>query len=78
MKEDIEIKQEAGPKSINEVSKKKKSPLLIIVIVILILAVGVALSTVYCRYHHALDSVVGILWGTAAFIIGQKILKRRN
>ncbi|MFZ5516182.1 MAG: phosphatase PAP2 family protein [Candidatus Zhuqueibacterota bacterium] len=41
-------------------------------------AIGVAISTVYLGYHHALDAVFGFLWGILAFLIALKILKRRN
>lgn len=43
---------------------------------VLILAVGVAFSTVYCRYHHALDAVGGIVWAAAACAAAERILKR--
>jgi membrane-associated phospholipid phosphatase len=47
-------------------------------LVIFPLAVGVALATVYCRYHHAIDAVAGILLGSCLYLIGIRILKRRG
>ncbi|HDQ45816.1 MAG TPA: phosphatase PAP2 family protein [bacterium] len=44
----------------------------------LFLSVGTALATVYCRYHHAVDPIAGILCGTVLFFIGKGILGRRN
>ena len=44
--------------------------------VLLILAIGVAISTTYCRYHHAVDPIAGIIWGTGIYYFGSKILKR--
>lgn len=42
------------------------------------LAVGVALATVYCRYHHAVDAVAGTLLGCSMYAIGIRILKKRG
>ena len=44
--------------------------------VILVLAFGVAMATVYCRYHHAVDPIAGALWGTTMFFVGSRILDR--
>ncbi|MBN2202500.1 phosphatase PAP2 family protein [bacterium] len=44
-------------------------------LVILPLAVGVALATVYCRYHHAVDAIAGIVSGILLYGIGRRILR---
>ena len=36
---------------------------------------GIALSTVYCRYHHAIDAIAGIIMGTCYYILGITLLK---
>jgi membrane-associated phospholipid phosphatase len=46
--------------------------------VMLPLAAGVALATVYCRYHHAVDALAGIVFGLCLYTIGVRILKRRG
>jgi membrane-associated phospholipid phosphatase len=40
------------------------------------LAVGVALATVYCRYHHAVDAISGALLGCCLYAVGFRILKK--
>lgn len=44
----------------------------------LFLSIGIALATVYCGYHHAIDSIAGIAWGSLLFLIGQYILKKKS
>jgi len=44
-------------------------------IVIFPLAVGVALATVYCRYHHAVDAIAGIISGVILYGTGCRILR---
>lgn len=45
-------------------------------IILFILSIGVAVSTVYCRYHHAIDSIAGIALGFSLFFAGNAILKK--
>ncbi|MBN2414289.1 phosphatase PAP2 family protein [bacterium] len=45
-------------------------------VAVFVLSLGVALSTVYCRYHHALDAAGGIVWAAAACIVAAAILKK--
>jgi membrane-associated phospholipid phosphatase len=44
--------------------------------ILLPLAAGVALATVYCRYHHAVDAISGVLLGCLMYAAGIRILKR--
>ena len=46
--------------------------------VMLSLVFGIALSTVYCRYHHAVDALSGIAVGFILYGIGLRILKWRG
>jgi membrane-associated phospholipid phosphatase len=46
--------------------------------ILLPLAVGVAMATVYCRYHHAVDAIAGIMLGTLMVAVGIRILERRS
>lgn len=39
---------------------------------------GVGLATVYLGLHHAVDPIVGYLWGTAGFFAALAILKKRK
>jgi membrane-associated phospholipid phosphatase len=39
-------------------------------------ALGVAPATVYCRYHHAVDAIAGILWGLICYAAGIRLLAR--
>lgn len=41
-------------------------------------AIGVAFGTVYMKLHHAVDPIIGIIWGVIAYGIAMKILRRRN
>lgn len=41
---------------------------------LLLLGFGIAVSTVYCRYHHAVDAITGILFGSLFYVIGKKLL----
>ncbi len=41
-------------------------------------AFGVALATVYCRYHHAVDAIAGMVYGVLCFAAGSRILARRK
>lgn len=42
------------------------------------LAAGVAISTVYLGYHHAVDPLLGVLWGLAGAYGGRAWLRRRS
>jgi membrane-associated phospholipid phosphatase len=42
------------------------------------LSLGVAVSTVYLGYHHAVDPLTGILWGAAGALGGRAWLRRRD
>lgn len=42
------------------------------------LALGVAVATVYLGYHHAIDSIAGIVWGAGAWLGALAILRRRD
>lgn len=44
--------------------------------ILLFLGVGVAVSTVYCRYHHAIDSIAGLSLGISLYFAGNAILKK--
>jgi membrane-associated phospholipid phosphatase len=44
--------------------------------VLLPLACGVALATVYCRYHHAVDAVAGVVSGVCLTAAGRALLRR--
>lgn len=44
--------------------------------IFILLSTGIACATVYCRYHHAVDSIFGIINGTILFFIGSHILNR--
>ena len=47
-------------------------------IIVLFLSAGVAVSTVYCRYHHGLDAAAGILWALAVSAAAHALLKSRD
>jgi membrane-associated phospholipid phosphatase len=42
------------------------------------LTVGVAISTVYLGYHHAVDPIFGFIWGGLCYVFTLKVLKARN
>jgi membrane-associated phospholipid phosphatase len=42
------------------------------------LAAGVAVSTVYLGYHHAVDPLLGTAWGLAGAYLGRAWLRRRD
>lgn len=42
------------------------------------LAFGVAISTVYLGYHHALDPILGAIWGFICYPFGLNIIKARK
>lgn len=42
------------------------------------LAAGVAISTVYLGYHHAVDPLLGVAWGLAGAYGGRAWLRRRG
>lgn len=44
--------------------------------VLLLVAAGVAVAVVYARYHHAVDSIAGILIAVLAVFLGSKINAR--
>jgi membrane-associated phospholipid phosphatase len=35
---------------------------------------GIVFSTVYCRYHYAVDSIAGLFWGLLLYNVGGRIL----
>ena len=39
---------------------------------------GIVFSTVYCRYHYAVDSIAGLLWGLLLLWLGERILDRAS
>ena len=45
-------------------------------LILLPFAFAMALSTVYLRYHHAVDALGGIIWGTTMYWVGIVVLKR--
>lgn len=45
-------------------------------LILLPFAIGVAVSAVYLRYHHAIDALAGIIWGTFMYGVGILILKK--
>jgi membrane-associated phospholipid phosphatase len=47
-------------------------------LVLLPLSFGVAMATVYCRYHHAVDALAGMLLGPLLYWTGLRILKARG
>lgn len=47
-------------------------------LVLLPAVLGVAISTVYLNYHHALDPIAGLLLGGLLYPVGMKIIKRRG
>jgi len=46
--------------------------------VLLPLAIGIAISTTYCRYHHAVDPIAGAILGTILYFVGSAIINRRD
>jgi membrane-associated phospholipid phosphatase len=40
--------------------------------------IGVAVSTVYLGYHHAVDPIFGFVWGGICYFATLKLLKARN
>ncbi len=44
--------------------------------VMIFLSPGIILSTVYCRYHHGLDALGGIIWGLTAYLVSKRLLKK--
>lgn len=47
-------------------------------LVLLPVTFGVAVSTVYLGYHHAVDPISGFLWGGICYIVTLKLLKLRK
>jgi membrane-associated phospholipid phosphatase len=43
---------------------------------LLVFVLGLAVSTVYYRYHHAVDAIAGALLGTLCYFIGVKVHQR--
>ena len=39
---------------------------------------GVAVSTVYLGYHHAVDPIFGFIWGGLCYVFTLKLLKLRK
>lgn len=46
--------------------------------VLMSMTLGVAISTVYLGYHHALDPICGFIWGAICFRVAIRLLKRRS
>jgi len=46
--------------------------------VLLPVAIGVGLSVVYIQLHHALDPIVGYIWGTLCYLVALKLIKKRG
>jgi membrane-associated phospholipid phosphatase len=47
-------------------------------LVLLPITFGVAVSTVYLGYHHAVDPISGFLWGGICYVVTLKLLKLRD
>ena len=47
-------------------------------LVLLPVAFGMAVSTVYLGYHHAVDPLSGFLWGGLCYVVTLKLLKLRK
>ncbi len=47
-------------------------------LILLPVTFGVAVSTVYLGYHHAVDPIFGFIWGGICSIVTLKLLKARN
>jgi membrane-associated phospholipid phosphatase len=47
-------------------------------VVLLPAVLGVAVSTVYLGYHHALDPIAGLLLGALLYPVGLKIIQARG
>lgn len=43
---------------------------------LLVCVLGLTVSTVYCRYHHAVDAIAGALVGIFCYLISTKIYQR--
>jgi membrane-associated phospholipid phosphatase len=41
--------------------------------ILLPFVLGLAVSTIYCRYHYAVDAIAGALLGCLCYILGQKL-----
>lgn len=46
--------------------------------VLILLVLGVAISTVYLGYHHAVDPIFGIIWGAICYPLGLYLIKARG
>jgi membrane-associated phospholipid phosphatase len=46
--------------------------------ILLFLTAGIAMATVYCRYHHAVDSLMGLVAGFLFYWVGTRFLKSRR
>ncbi|MBN1894246.1 phosphatase PAP2 family protein [bacterium] len=46
--------------------------------ILLFLTAGIAMATVYCRYHHAVDSLTGLAAGFLFYWAGSRFLKNRR
>jgi membrane-associated phospholipid phosphatase len=44
----------------------------------LISLAGIAFSTVYCRYHYAVDSIAGLAWGLLLLRLGELVFDRAS
>jgi membrane-associated phospholipid phosphatase len=42
------------------------------------MVLGVATSTVYLGYHHALDPILGLVWGAMCYPIAAKLIRTRG
>lgn len=46
--------------------------------VLFALSFGIAFSTVYCQFHHAIDAIAGIITGVLLYWIANRILTKRK
>lgn len=42
------------------------------------IVLGIAISTVYLNYHHAVDPIIGIIWGGMGTYVATQILRKRG
>ncbi len=46
--------------------------------VLMPITLGVAVSTVYLGYHHAVDPICGFIWGAICYLVALRLIKRRR